>query len=186
MIKLAAGILVAACWAAWLYPFLFRAPHNQQRRSVTRKRETTIGLFLETMAICLAVAAGVIADDPVEWWRMVLVAIFSAPSIALAWSAVKHLGKQFRVNAGLYEDHELVRTGAYSVVRHPIYAGLLGMLLATIAIATPPLWAAVSIALFLIGTEIRVHTEDGLLRGRFGAAFDRYRSSVKAYIPYVR
>jgi protein-S-isoprenylcysteine O-methyltransferase Ste14 len=99
---------------------------------------------------------------------------------------VQHLGKQFRVNAGLYDDHELVRTGAYSVVRHPIYAGLFGMLLATIAISTPPIWAAVSVVLFVIGTEIRVRTEDGLLRGRFGAAFEEYRRSVKAYIPYVR
>jgi len=182
----AVRILVTACWAAWLYPFLFLAPHNQQRNSVTRKGPTTIGLLFETVSICLAAATGAASHDDVEWWRVVLVAIFSAPSIALAWSAVQHLGKQFRVNAGLYDDHELVRTGAYAVVRHPIYAGLFGMLLATIVISTPPIWAAVSVVLFVIGTEIRVRTEDGLLRGRFGAAFEEYRRSVKAYIPYVR
>ena len=184
--EVAARILVAACWAAWLYPFLFRAPHNQQRNSITRKGATTIGLLFETVSICLAVATGASSHDDVEWWRVALVAIFSAPSIALAWSAVQHLGKQFRVNAGLYDDHELVRTGAYSVVRHPIYAGLFGMLLATLAISTPPVWTVVSVVLFVIGTEIRVHTEDGLLRGRFGAAFEEYRRSVKAYIPFVR
>jgi protein-S-isoprenylcysteine O-methyltransferase Ste14 len=129
---------------------------------------------------------GFLPHDPPEWWRVLLVAIFSAPSIALAFSAVKHLGRQFRVNAGLYDDHELVRTGAYSVVRHPIYAGLFGMMLATLAISTPWQWALVSIALFLTGTEIRVHTEEALLRGRFGAALDDYRRSVKAYIPYIR
>ena len=184
--KPAAIILVTACWIAWLYPFLFRAPHNQQRNSVTRKRATAIGLLLESIAIAIAMAAGLLSHEDVEWWNVLLVAIFSAPSIALAWSAVKHLGKQFRVNAGLYDDHELVRSGAYSVVRHPIYAGLFGMLLATIAIATPPEWAVVSVVMFLIGTEIRVHTEDALLRGRFGASFDEYQMSVKAYIPYVR
>jgi protein-S-isoprenylcysteine O-methyltransferase Ste14 len=60
------------------------------------------------------------------------------------------------------------------------------MLLATIAVATPWPWATVSVAMFLAGTEIRVHTEDTLLRGRFGARFEEYRRSVKAYIPWVR
>jgi protein-S-isoprenylcysteine O-methyltransferase Ste14 len=44
----------------------------------------------------------------------------------------------------------------------------------------------VSLALFIAGTEIRVHTEDGLLESRFGAVFARYRDAVRAYIPLVR
>jgi protein-S-isoprenylcysteine O-methyltransferase Ste14 len=179
-------ILLAICWFAWLYPFLFLAPHNQQRSSITRKGATLAGLLLETTAIGLAMLAGLAWGEPFEWWRLMAVMIFSVPSIALAFSAVKHLGKQFRVNAGLYEDHELVRTGAYSVVRHPIYAGLFGMLLATIFVAVPWPWALVSLAIFIAGTEIRVHTEDGLLRSRFGTAFEEYRSSVKAYVPWIR
>jgi protein-S-isoprenylcysteine O-methyltransferase Ste14 len=145
-----------------------------------------VGLLLETTAIGLASLTGFLPHEEIEWWRIAAVAIFSAPSIASSWSAVKHLGRQFRVNAGLYEDHKLVRTGAYAVVRHPIYAGLFGMMLATIAVATPWQWALVSVALFIAGTEIRVRTEDALLRGRFGAAFEEYRRSVKAYIPWVR
>ena len=181
-----ARLLLAACWIAWLYPFVFRAPHNQKRPSITRKGPTTVGLLLETAAIGLAAFAGFLPHEEIEWWRIVAVAVLSAPSIASSWSAVKHLGKQFRVNAGLYRDHELVRTGAYAVVRHPIYAGLFGMMLATIVVATPWQWALVSIAMFIAGTEIRVRTEDVLLRGRFGAAFEEYRRSVKAYIPGVR
>jgi protein-S-isoprenylcysteine O-methyltransferase Ste14 len=184
--EIVARVLLVACWIAWLYPFIFLAPHNQKRSSITRKRATFAGLFLESMAICVAIVGGILPHDPVGWGSVLLVALFSAPSIALAFSAVKHLGKQFRVNAGLYEDHELVRTGAYAVVRHPIYAGLFGMTLATIAISTPWQWAAVAIAMFIAGTEIRVHTEEALLRGRFGSEFDAYQRSVKAYIPYVR
>jgi protein-S-isoprenylcysteine O-methyltransferase Ste14 len=179
-------LLLGAGWVAWLYPFLFRAPHNQKRASITRKGPTTLGLLLESSAIAIAMLTGFLPHDEIEWWRVALMVAFSVPSIISAWSAVKHLGKQFRVNAGLYEDHELVRTGAYAVVRHPIYAGLFGMTLATIAVATPWQWALVSVAMFIAGTEIRVHTEDGLLRGRFGATFDEYRRSVKAYIPWVR
>ena len=184
--ELLARLLLVACWLAWLYPFLFRAPHNQKRASITRKGSTLAGLILETAAIFIAMASGFAPHDPPQWWRIAGILIFSAPSIALAWSAVKHLGKQFRVNAGLYEDHELVRTGAYAIVRHPIYSGLLGMLVATILVATPLVWALISLALFLAGTEIRVRTEDALLASRFPVEFPDYRRRVRAYIPLVR
>ena len=184
--ELLARIILAVCWFAWLYPFLFRAPHNQRRASITRKGPTMAGLLLETSAIVIACAAGLAPHEPPPWWRMLGMLIFAAPSVALAWSAVKHLGKQFRVNAGLYEDHELVRTGAYSVVRHPIYAGLLGMLLASISLLTPWQLALASLVLFIAGTEIRVHVEDALLASRFPESFAEYRRKVSAYIPFVR
>ena len=184
--ELTARILATACWIAWCYPFLFRAPHNQKRASITRKGATLAGLLLESVAICIAAIGGMRSHEPPAWWRIVLIVVFSAPSIAMSWSAVKHLGKQFRVNAGLYEDHELVRSGAYSVVRHPIYSGLFGMMLATIAIATPWTWALVAIVMFVCGTEIRVRTEDALLASRFPDAFPQYRQSVPAYLPFIR
>jgi len=183
---LRARLLLAACWIAWMFPFVFRAPHNQKRPSITRRGATLVGLLMETAAIFIGAAAGMRAHTPPAWWRMAGILVFSAPSIGLAWSAVKHLGKQFRVNAGLYEDHELVRTGAYSIVRHPIYSSLLGMLVATMMVSTPPEWAAASLALFIAGTEIRVRTEDRLLASRFPQSFEEYRREVPAYIPFVR
>jgi protein-S-isoprenylcysteine O-methyltransferase Ste14 len=90
------------------------------------------------------------------------------------------------VNAGLYEDHELVRSGPYGTVRHPIYSSVLAILLSTILLLTPWRWAAVSLAFFVAGTEIRVRTEDKLLASRFGREFTEYRKKVPAYVPFVR
>ena len=179
-------ILLTVAWLVWLYPFVFRAPHNQKRPSTTRKGATTVGLLLETAGIVLAFLVERPGETAESWWRVGVAIVLWAVSCVLAWSAVKHLGKQFRVNAGLYQDHELVRTGPYAVVRHPIYAALLGMLLATIVLLTPWQWALVSLALFIAGTEIRVRTEDGLLASRFPEAFAEYRRKVPAYVPFVR
>ena len=91
------------------------------------------------------------------------------------------------MHAGLYHDHELVRTGPYRIVRHPIYTSLMGMLIATmLLLRTEPMWAAICLAFFIAGTEIRVRSEDALLASRFEDSFDDYRKSVKAYIPFVR
>lgn len=179
-------IALGVVWAVWFYPFLFRAPLRQKRANITVVAPTRIGLLCETSAILFALLMHQPIGDPVSRVRFGAAMILAVVAILMAFSSVKHLGRQFRLHAGLYHDHELVRTGVYAVVRHPIYAALLAMLLATILIVTPWKWAAVSLLIFVIGTEIRVRTEDKLLASRFGPEFREYQSRVPAYIPFVR
>ncbi len=181
-----AAIELVMCWFAWGYPFIFRAPHRQKRPSITVGAPTRIGLALECAGIFVAWAFRLHTDDAPGIAR--ILASMAAGPVAgvLAWTSVRHLGRQFRIQAGLYDDHELVRTGPYAVVRHPIYASLLAILLSTLLLLTPWPWVAASLALFIGGTEIRVRAEDGLLRSRFGEEFEQYRSRVPAYIPFVR
>jgi protein-S-isoprenylcysteine O-methyltransferase Ste14 len=179
-------VVLMAFWGAWFYPFLFRAPHNQKRPSITLAAPTRAGLLLECIAIGIAFAFRIPADFAPGPIRMAGCVLFGILAPILSWSAVRHLGRQFRVNAGLYEDHQLVRTGPYAIVRHPIYSSLLAILGSTLFLLTPWVWALVSLAVFIAGTEIRVRTEDGLLAARFGSEFTRYQRSVPAYIPFIR
>ena len=113
-----------------------------------------------------------------------LIAIVAAVgSIILIMAAVNTLGKEFSVTARLVEGHKLATSGVYSYVRHPIYTGMLGMLLATgIAYSN---WVALVAALvmFLIGTMIRLRSEEKLLREAFGQKFDDYAQRVSAIVP---
>ena len=62
------------------------------------------------------------------------------------------------------------------------------MLLVMCAIAivvTPWQLFISSLVLFVIGTEIRVRTEETLLAARFGEEFQQYKKSVPAYIPFL-
>lgn len=178
--------VLAVCWCVWTYPFIFRAPHNQRRPSITAIGPTRAGLLMESLAICMAFVFRRPADSPPAWWLIACAAVCGAFACILAWTAIPHLGRQFRVHAGLYEDHELVTSGPYALVRHPIYTSLLGMLVCSLLILTPWQWAVAAIALFIVGTEIRVHSEDGLLASRFGERFFEYRKRVRAYLPFVR
>ena len=167
-------------------PFIMRAPHHQKRPSIAATGSTVAGLALECAAIFIAWIFRLPSDRPPGLARILASMALGPVAAALAWSAVKHLGRQFRFRAGLYVDHELVRTGAYSIVRHPIYASLLAILLSTLFLLTPWPWFALSMALFIAGTEIRVRAEDNLLASRFGADFEQYRREVSAYVPFVR
>jgi protein-S-isoprenylcysteine O-methyltransferase Ste14 len=178
--------LAGVAWFAWLYPFIFRAPHRQQRPSITVSGPTRAGLLLEVLAIAAAFLFHMPLDTSPGPVRVVLAAALAAGCVYMGWQAVTHLGRQFRVQAGLYHDHELVRTGPYAFVRHPIYTSFLGMVLCTVLLVTRLEWAPLPVILFIAGTEIRVRTEDSLLASRFGDAFRDYRKSVVAYIPFVR
>ena len=179
-------ILSAASWAVWWYPFFFMAPHNQKRPSRTVIGPTRAGLFLECLAIFIAFFCRTPEGSPTEWWRIAGSLVCVPVAVALMFTAVRHLGRQFRINAGLYEDHQLVTGGPYAIVRHPIYTSLGAMLVSTLFLFTRWQWVVPALALFIIGTEIRVYTEDGLLASRFGERFLDYKRRVPAYLPFVR
>jgi len=174
------------CWIAWWYPFLFRAPHFQKRPSITVPWPTRVGLLLETGAFAVAFVFHLPIWQRIGVVRTVLGMAIAIPSVVMAWGAVTHLGKQFRLHAGLYEDHELVRTGPYAIVRHPIYSSLLGMLVANCLLLTRWPWALLAFGVFIAGTEIRVRSEERLLAARFPEQFAAYRRQVPAYLPFVR
>ncbi|HXY89159.1 MAG TPA: isoprenylcysteine carboxylmethyltransferase family protein [Xanthobacteraceae bacterium] len=82
------------------------------------------------------------------------------------------------------EGHELVQTGPYAIVRHPIYAGfLLAMLGTALTIGTTASY--LGFVASLVAFMIRVMIEDRLMRDHFGKAHEAYQQRTKRLIPYV-
>lgn len=119
-------------------------------------------------------------------WRVSSSVCFLVLASVLSWSGTRALGRQWRLDAGLNEDHRLVTSGPYHLVRHPIDSSMLCLLLGTGLMITPWPMLLLSMLLFLVGTEIRVRIEDALLELRFGDRFRQYQRTVSAYIPTSR
>jgi protein-S-isoprenylcysteine O-methyltransferase Ste14 len=182
-LDLAALIELLACWLLWVYPFFRRSRQPQEQRSSVTAPASRWGIWIQAVAFFLVWLRTVRSQPPALLAASMILAPFSA---WVAWHAVNHLGKQWRIQAGLYSDHELIRTGPYAVVRHPIYASMLGMLIATGLVMAWWPFVIAGTAIFIVGTEIRVRAEDGLLTSRFGETFRAYQASVPAYIPFIR
>lgn len=112
--------------------------------------------------------------------------VLGPASVALGWRAAHELGKQWRFKAALNQDHELIQTGPYRWLRHPIYTSMLGMLLTTQAAWTWWPMAIASLIAFVAGTEIRVRAEERLLAEHFKDSYAAYRSRTSAFIPFLR
>jgi protein-S-isoprenylcysteine O-methyltransferase Ste14 len=106
-------------------------------------------------------------------------------SIWFCYAAVRTLGKQWALVARIIEGHELIMQGPYGVVRNPIYLGMFGLLVQVGL--TLSYWRALAaaIVIFLIGTQIRIHTEEKILRDAFGAKFKEYASRIPAFFPRI-
>jgi protein-S-isoprenylcysteine O-methyltransferase Ste14 len=186
MLQVAALVELVLCWIAFSLGFV--GPRRQARRQkkVVRARASRWGILLQSLSFALVWAhvrpAGFAKSAPALIASMILGPL----SVALAWVAARQLGKQWRYEAALVEHHELIQTGPYRWVRHPIYVSIMGMLLATGAAWTWWPMLVPAFILFLAGTEIRVRAEDRLLAERFQESFIAYRSRVRAYIPFIR
>ena len=185
---IAIGELVL-CWVFWVLVFMIHRRKGGGAKAVVTAPAARLGIFLQGAAYAVVWSFSPISLGRSEWWPkgFTIASMLLGPaSVVLAWFALRHLGKQWRIQAALSEDHELVQTGPYRWVRHPIYASMLGMLLATgFAWSWWPL-LLIALTIFLVGTEIRVRAEDRLLSERFGESFSAYRSRVRAYIPFLR
>jgi protein-S-isoprenylcysteine O-methyltransferase Ste14 len=182
-LSIAIYVLGAAGWLIWFLPFPLTGWSTQTpARKDSRARW---GLVLETIAYLLLFANQFWTLSPAPW-RIVCSVVFLSLASLLSWTATRALGRHLRFDAALNPDHELVRSGPYRIVRHPIYASMLCLLLGTGFLITPVPLLVAAIVVFICGTEIRVRIEDHLLAAQFGVAFQDYRRGVAAYVPFVR
>ena len=173
-------------WVLWVMQFPLRGARRRGERRAKTAPAALLGVIVQSAAYAIVWASSYFRMHTPEWWRAALSLAFGTIALLLLWSALPALGKQWRVQAGVYEDHVLVQTGAYRIVRHPIYASMVALLLAT-GFARASLTAcAVASAVMIIGTEIRVRAEERLLAGHFGRQFAEYRARVPAYLPFLR
>ena len=106
-------------------------------------------------------------------------------SILLAVWARRHLGRNWSGAITQKVDHQLVRSGPYRVVRHPIYSAMLGMFVGT-ALVAGELHALIAVAIIGIAYWRKIKLEEQTLGEAFGAAYDAYRRETWAIIPGLR
>jgi protein-S-isoprenylcysteine O-methyltransferase Ste14 len=177
---------LTVCWIAWLASFLQRYRKAAGQKEIAKAPAAQWGILLDALGlVCIWVhvrPAGFEKSLP----ELVASMLLGPPSVALAWWATMHLGRHWRYQAALNANHELVTTGPYALIRHPIYASMLGMLLASgAAYSWWPMLVA-GVCLFAIGTGIRVEAEDKLLETYFQDEFIEYRARVRGYIPFLQ
>ncbi|HEY6805170.1 MAG TPA: isoprenylcysteine carboxylmethyltransferase family protein [Pyrinomonadaceae bacterium] len=193
-LELLPTIAVAAIVISWLAFALVFITRKQSPKSPDKKRDprSVKGIVIQGLSFGVAWGAHRSYFTPLvrgpyalEATLSIIAIVLAVASVVFTMMAVRVLGKEWSLTARVVEGHKLATHGPYSLVRHPIYTGMLGMLLATgLAVS---FWPAliISVVIFFIGTVIRIRIEEGLLREMFGVEYDDYARRVSAVVPGI-
>ena len=191
-----AAMVLMLCWAALALMLVLariRARRGAGAEGSTHKRDlqSWLGLGLQGVGFSIAwgmhrpEAAGFIpgSSPALDWAIAIFAALLAIASTAFAGASIRTLDKQWSLTARVRGDHELIRSGPFARVRHPIYSALLGLLVAT-ALCLAVWWALpLAAAVYLLGTRWRTAREERLLTEMFGSAYDDYRRQVPWLVP---
>jgi protein-S-isoprenylcysteine O-methyltransferase Ste14 len=175
-------------WLVWLI-YWFAAAF---RTKATTRRETVASRLLHFVPLAVGIvllvsprAAGRwltarFLPDTLTWFFLGFVVTLAGMGFAVL--ARVWLGGNWSGTVTLKQDHELIRTGPYRWVRHPIYTGILLAVLGS-AIATGEWRAPVAAALIAVAFLRKITVEERFLTEQFGAAYTLYQTEVPALFP---
>lgn len=191
MASLTSWDIVAGLWIAWLvYWFVgaLRVRKNERGESGGQRFQTALVLGVGAYLIFapstpLGPLNARFVPDAVAL-RVVALGMVVAGLAITVW-ARRHIGQFWSARVMLKEGHELIQTGPYARVRHPIYSGVFLALLGTALFVGE--WRALLGALIvLIAHWQKARREEALLEGQFGEVYREYCERTGALLPRLR
>jgi protein-S-isoprenylcysteine O-methyltransferase Ste14 len=183
MAKIATWICWSAVIVAWIAGALFEA------RGSHRRRQGPSGALWGAVAVIGAVLVFRLALHDLRrltahsWWIELSGFVLLVASTAFTLWARARLGRMWSASPNmLQEDHELRTDGPYAITRHPIYSGLLGMLLGTVLLNG----LGLSLGFLAVGAVFlatRIPIEERLMSTAFPDEYASYRKRVPLLIP---
>jgi len=176
------GFLVV--WLIWA----FRTKPTERRESISSRLSYTV----LTIAAFYAMFSG---DVPRGWLRthlfpeslaiQVAGVLITAGGIAFAIWARVYLGGNWSSSVTVKVEHQLIRSGPYRWVRHPIYSGMILALVGT-ALERGQVRGLVAVVLAYAGFKIKSKIEERTMTSTFGAEYEDYSRSTGAIVPKLR
>ena len=114
----------------------------------------------------------------------VVAAILCLCGLGMCLWARAVLGRNWSGTVTLKQDHELIIRGPYQLVRHPIYTGLLVLMIGTV-LERGTLAGIIGLVLSFVSFWIKSNYEEELMHKQFPDQYAAYRTRVKRLIPFV-
>jgi protein-S-isoprenylcysteine O-methyltransferase Ste14 len=176
-------------WDAWLISWLIAAVWASRAAKrpmfgagMVHWTVTVIGLAILFDGWRALPAMGYLPPPDVIAWAFVAVTV---AGFVFAWWARLHLGTLWSGSVTLKQDHKVIDSGPYRLVRHPIYTGMILSAFATAA-AIGSGTAVLGAVIMTIGLWVKARLEERFLRTELGEAYDAYRARTPMLIPFWR
>ncbi|MGB6454000.1 MAG: isoprenylcysteine carboxylmethyltransferase family protein [Streptosporangiaceae bacterium] len=176
-------IVILVGWLAfWLYWLSASVGVKTGRSGWARFSGFRVGILLVVLLLVrLRVLKGhAVVTSP--WLEGVGVAIFVLGLALAVWARV-YIGRNWGMPMSRKVDPELVTSGPYHTIRHPIYSGIiLGMIGTAIAVSWYWFIASVAIAAYFLFSAVN---EERYMAQQFPATYPEYKRSTKMLVPFI-
>jgi protein-S-isoprenylcysteine O-methyltransferase Ste14 len=177
-------------WIAFFVYWQIKAFNTKTTQRIEPLASRALRVFIFVIAVVLLS----ITRIPLPWLYLQLwpsgigpfwlgAAITTAGLLFAVWARL-YLGTNWSRSVTIKQDHELITTGPYARVRHPIYTGILTGLLGT-AIALSQVRGFIALALFFLAFWIKLRMEEQWMRSQFGETYAAYVHQTAALVPYL-
>jgi protein-S-isoprenylcysteine O-methyltransferase Ste14 len=179
--------MIAAVVVAGAVYNAFRSPHSASHapRERTRSQPGSSALIVVAVVCAGLAIAGRSHFDSLAvgalWVRVLGLAVLVASTVFTLWARFS-LGTMWSNAPKVKGDHQLRTHGPYAVTRHPIYTGLLGMMLGATLLSGIGQWIVLFPAALIV-FEVRIRMEERLMVATFPEEYPRYRRQVPQLIP---
>lgn len=142
------------------------------------------GLFVGLLPILCSVTTWLdFADYPSPRFSVLTGLVLGGVGLLVFWQAHRDLGRYFSKFVELKEDHKLVTTGIYRLVRHPLYTSLFLMALGQALLISNWLVGPAALVSFLWIYLFRIPEEEAVLETKFGQDYRDYIGRTGRLLP---
>ena len=179
-----------AVWIAFFLYWQIKAANTKTTQRLEPAASRILRVFIFLIAIVLLSTTRI----PLPWlylelwpqglWPFWLGAAITVAGLLFAVWARVHLGRNWSRSVTIKQGHELITTGPYAVVRHPIYTGILTGFLG-MAIAISQVRGFIVVVLVFFAFWLKLSMEEKWMRSQFGETYAAYARQTAALVPYL-
>jgi protein-S-isoprenylcysteine O-methyltransferase Ste14 len=183
--------LIPVLWLAWIAYWRISAADVKP----AQRQESPGSRAAHMLPLLVGAVLLWIRGDPEDGWLFhrifprsatlfwVGAAITAAALGFSAWARM-HLGRNWSATVTVKQDHELIRTGPYAIVRHPIYTGVLFGFIGT-ALAIGQWRGVLAVVIVFAAFWRKLRLEERWMSETFGEQYRSYRARTRALIPFL-
>ena len=182
--------LFPVLWIAFFVYWQIKAANTKTTQRLEPAASRILRVFIFLIAIGLLWSTRI----PLRWlylqlwpnglWSFWLGAVVTLAGLLFAVWAREHLGSNWSRSVTIKQGHELITTGPYAVVRHPIYTGILTGFLG-MAIAISQVRGFIVFVLICLVLWLKLRLEEQWMRSQFGEVYATYAHRTAALLPYL-
>src|SRR5215467_3239300 len=179
-----------AVWIVFLLYWQIRALGTK----TTQRIEPAGSRIMRALALLIVIVLLSTTRIPLPWlyrqlwpsdvWSFSIGAAVTVVGLLFAVWARKHLASNWSIAVTIKQGHELITTGPYALVRHPIYTGILTGFLGT-AIALSQVRGVIGFVLMFFAFWAKLRMEEEWMRSQFGETYATYAHETAALVPYL-